>query len=218
MRNVSVIPADVLARRLESLGFSPAETVITDLAVYLGLLIKWNKAMNLVGTSSWEETLETLVVDSFHLAAFLPGAGLPASPVCFDLGAGAGLPGIPLRMLWREGTYTLVEAREKRALFMRTALAGLDLGDTRVFHGRAEEFFRTAVPADLVVSRAFMPWQSMLAFVEDALAPDARVVFLTLSPAPEELPQAWECVAQTTYAVKRTTRYFWCFNFTGKST
>jgi len=217
MQSSTAIPADALKRRLEILGFSPAGDVIANLAAYLALLMKWNRAMNLVGASSWEETLETLVIDSFHLAAFLPGAGLSQSPVCFDLGAGAGLPGIPLRMLWREGSYTLVEAREKRALFMRAALAGMDLGDTRVFHGRAESFFATAKPADLVVSRAFMPWRDMLAFIENAFAPGARVVFLTLSAAPDDLPPPWELVAQSEYAVNRATRHFWCFAFRGKT-
>lgn len=217
MRNAAAIPAAELARRLEVLGFSPAGGVIANLAAYLALLMKWNRAMNLVGASSWEETLETLVIDSLHLAAFLPGTGLPPSPACFDLGAGAGLPGIPLRMLWDDGSYTLVEAREKRALFMRAALAGMDLGGTRVFHGRAEEFFATADPADLIVSRAFMPWRDMLVFIQNALAPGARVVFLTRSAAPEDLPPPWALVTQARYAVRGTARHFWCFTFTGKA-
>lgn len=202
---------EALARRLGSLGFSLPENALAGLAGYLALLTKWNKAMNLVGARSWEETLETLIVDSFHLAEFLPGLGLPPEPVCFDLGAGAGLPGIPLRLLWRDGAYTLVEIREKRALFMRTVLAAVDLGRTTVFQGGAEDFFRHSGQADLIVSRAFMPWRDLLRFVSRALAPNGRIVFLTLALVPEDLPASWKPVAQTGYAVAGTKRYFWCF-------
>lgn len=211
MRTADAVQPSALAARLTDLGFSLPEEAARGLGTYLSLLMKWNKAMNLVGTHSWEETLDTLAVDSFHLANFLPGIGLPPSPETFDLGAGAGLPGIPLRLVWQEGRYTLVEAREKRALFMRTALASLSLGQTTVFTGRAEKFFMQASPADCIVSRAFMPWQDMLGFIKNALAPCGRIVFLTLTPAPGDIPEPWRLVAEARYEVMRTPRHFWCF-------
>lgn len=210
MRITDPIPEQPLSRRLEALGFPLSGQPLADLAVYLGRLMKWNKSMNLVGTASWEETLDTLVVDSFHLARFLPSLALPAAPISWDLGSGAGLPGIPLRILWRNGSYTLVEAREKRALFMRTILAGIDLGDTQVFHGRAEVFFREAGLADLMLSRAFMPWRDMLTFIENSLAPNGKVVFLTLTPAPRDLPSPWRLEAESAYTADGKERWFWC--------
>lgn len=206
----SVISVDALSDRATALGFSLTEQAASGLAAYLGLLMKWNKVMNLVGTSSWTDTLDSLVVDSFHLAAFLRDAALPDNPVSWDLGAGAGLPGIPLRLVWRDGSYTMVEAREKRALFMRTVLSSLDLGHTSVFQGRAEAFFRRSGQADLIISRAFMPWRDMLAFIENALAPKGRVVFLTLSPVPEDLPGDWHLAGQKAYVAAGKERYFWC--------
>ena len=211
MRSSNTIQPTALAARLKALGFTLPEAALHGLGTYLALLMKWNKAMNLVGTRSWEETLDTLVADSFHLAAFLPQTGLPPSPETFDLGSGAGLPGIPLRLVWQDGRYTLVEAREKRALFMRTALASVPLGQTEVFAGRAEHFFAQAAPADCIISRAFMPWRDMLTFIENALTPGGRVLFLTLTPAPDTVPAPWRLVAQTRYNVAGTTRYFWCF-------
>ena len=212
MRTPETIQPDLLAGRLERLGFFLPDKALAGLGAYLAQLMKWNKVMNLVGTASWEKTLDTLVIDSFHLAGFLPSLGLRPDPVTYDLGAGAGLPGIPLRLVWRDGAYTLVEAREKRALFMRTVLAAVDAGQTGVFHGRAEDFFLQTGPADLIVSRAFMPWQDMLAFVATALAPGGRVVFLTLAPAPGTIPAPWSLVAQKAYDTAGTTRHFWCFS------
>lgn len=212
MYAVDAISASALATRITGFGFSLPEETLRGLGIYLALLMKWNKAMNLVGTRSWEETLDTLIVDSFHLSAFMSGIGLPPSPETFDLGSGAGLPGIPLRLVWRDGRYTLVEAREKRAIFLHTALASLSLGRTEVFAGRAERFFAQAAPADCIVSRAFMPWKAMLGFVKQALAPDGRVVFLTLAPAPGDIPESWRLIRETRYDVMGTSRFFWCFS------
>ncbi|CAK7038842.1 MAG: Ribosomal RNA small subunit methyltransferase G [Desulfovibrio sp.] len=221
MKSAPISP-EAVAARLAPLGFSIPDDALIGLAAYLGLLMKWNKAMNLVGTRSWPETLETLVTDSFHLANFLPRTGLTSptngapsqnktTPLdTLDLGAGAGLPGIPLRLLWREGRYTLIEVREKRALFMKTALAACDAGNTRVFHGRAEEYFATSPPADCIISRAFMPWRDLLAFVHGALAPGGRIIFLALTPTPEDLPEGWSAIAETAYSIGNKTRYLWC--------
>lgn len=210
MRISESISCEILSHRLASLGFPLPSAAVHGLAVYLGQLMKWNRAMNLVGTRTWEETLDTLVVDSLHLADFLATCALPPAPVTWDLGAGAGLPGIPLRLLWHEGTYILVEAREKRALFMRTALAGINLAGTDVYHGRAEDFFSRAGKADLILSRAFMPWRDMLAFISEPLSPAGRVVFLTRTPAPEDLPEPWILQNSGTYAVNGKKRFFWC--------
>lgn len=208
MKSAPISP-DALAKRLAALGFSVSDDVLRDLAGYLSQLMKWNKAMNLVGTRSWGETLDTLVVDSFHLANFIPRTGLPASPLTLDLGAGAGLPGIPLRFLWRDGKYTLIEVREKRALFMKTVLATCDAGETSVFHGKAEEYFATSQKADCIISRAFMPWKDLLAFINEALSPSGRILFLALTPTPADLPPGWMRGEEAAYIVQGKNRYLW---------
>ena len=92
--------------------------------------------MNLVGTRTAEDTFFTLVVDSLHLGRFLrEDVEYSAAPCCWDLGSGAGLPGLPLRMIWQEGDYWMVEAREKRALFL-SAFAALHDPTSRAYYDR----------------------------------------------------------------------------------
>lgn len=195
-----------LSAEIAALGLTAPAQALPPLQAYLELLLRWNRVMNLVGVSTWQRALRTLVVDSFHLAAFVrrPELALPASPVCWDLGAGAGLPGIPLRILWQEGSYWLVEAREKRALFMRTVLASHPLPGTQVHWGRAETFMPGAGQADLILSRAFMPWEKLLDFVAPHLAPAGSVVLLLNEPV--SLPQTspWAVRAQLSYPVDKT--------------
>ncbi|MDR2489157.1 MAG: 16S rRNA (guanine(527)-N(7))-methyltransferase RsmG [Desulfovibrio sp.] len=180
-----------------------------ELTVYLSLLSKWNRVMNLVGQDAWEDILATLVTDSFYLAPFVSALKLPIHPQCWDLGAGAGLPGIPLRMLWKDGDYTLVEAREKRALFLRTVLASCPLEGVSVFHGRAERFMPGRPPAHLIVSRAFMPWEKLLTATKPYLASGGFCVLLTRTPLHSSLPDGWTAAAETRYAVTGNSRYFW---------
>jgi 16S rRNA (guanine527-N7)-methyltransferase len=191
------------------------------LAVYLDQLIKWNKKMNLVGKSDWRTVFDTLVVDSLFLADFLANLKLPGKPLCLDFGAGAGLPGIPLRALWPDGDYWLVEVREKRALFMKSALGRLKLPATNVFHGKAEDALARLAgaghyaTADLILSRAFMPWPKLLDFIHPMLRNDATrtgtAVILSNDPPPAEadIPEGWQLGDVAGYPAAGDERYFW---------
>ena len=194
---------------MANFGFAFPEPVLRGLCAYLELLEKWNRVMNLVGVSTWEEMLENLICDSFHLGNFLSGLHLPAEPEAWDLGAGAGLPGIPLRLVWQKGEYVLVESREKRALFLQTAVAACALPRTRVVQARAEDFFPGAGLADLIVSRAFMPWAKMLALVQDCLKEDGLVVVLALTPPPQDVPAGWRVASGQQYRAGGQERHFW---------
>lgn len=193
-------------------GFKAESDQARLLAIYLGLLVKWNKAMNLVGPKSWEDIFSTLIMDSLHLADFLNGLDLPESPLTLDLGAGAGLPGIPLRTVWQRGEYILVEARQKRSIFMRTALNAMGLPRTVVFNGRAEKLGEDMLPADLVVSKAFMPWPELLNFVKPMLSEQGRIVILSNDPAPGAKKLAehgYELESAVHYEAGSRTHFFW---------
>lgn len=220
MANTNPAP-DAIAAAAKRLGRPIAPTEADMLATYLGQLIKWNKKMNLVGKSDWQTVFDTLVVDSLYLADFLSGLMLADKPLCLDFGAGAGLPGIPLRTLWQEGDYWLVEIREKRALFMRSVLGKMQLPGTNVFHGKAEDALARLessghnATADLILSRAFMPWRKLLDFIHPMLRNEAdrtgTAVILSNDPPPPEsdVPENWELGDVASYPAAGSERYFW---------
>lgn len=209
----------MVAAAVARLGRSLSVTQTKRLTAYLDQLVKWNRKMNLVGKADWQSVLKTLVVDSLFLADFLAELALPKKPLTLDLGAGAGLPGIPLRMFWQPGEYRLVELREKRVLFMRSVLGKLQLPGTEVFHGRAEDILDAksdiggteGQQADVILSRAFMPWKKMLTLVRPMLAADGVLIILSNDPppGPDDLPTGWQSGKSTDYPVAGTTRYFW---------
>ncbi|MBU1247150.1 MAG: class I SAM-dependent methyltransferase [Proteobacteria bacterium] len=206
-----------LMRTGAKIGCDLEESVAEPLALYLEVLVKYNRRMNLVGPANWRSIFETLVVDSIHLASFLQELALPVSPLTLDLGAGAGLPGIPLRMLWNAGEYWMVEVRQKRVSFMRTALGQLELERTNVFEGRAEEVLEhladggEPVLADLILSRAFMPWYKLLDYVPSMLTDSGRVIILSndMPPHSGAFPDRWSLESFKAYPAAGGERYFW---------
>jgi len=216
--DVPEIPSAELAAACRALRCPVPEDALAPLGAYLLLLMRWNRAMNLVGAKNWREALR-LVADSFFLARFFEGLPLPADPLTWDPGAGAGLPGIPLRMVWQVGEYHMVEAREKRAIFLHTALTLLTLPRTFALCERAERFFARMrahkQAADCILSRAFMPWERLLPFVADKLAPDGVVCITAKSPPPGLLPEPWRLAAEYAYELDGAQRFFWALRKKG---
>ncbi|MCT4626879.1 16S rRNA (guanine(527)-N(7))-methyltransferase RsmG [Halodesulfovibrio sp.] len=207
-KNDSPTVTDVAAL-LKREGFTPSESELEALTGYLTLVLKWNKVMNLVGPYSWKDILTILIIDSLHLNQFLRSLPLPDAPITWDFGAGAGLPGIPLRALWQEGEYHLVDVREKRAMFMEQTVKRLRIPNTTVYKGRVEEFMARHDPADLMLSRAFMPWKKLLDLVGPNIKSQGRIVVLALEPVPQDLTEGWSVEKEISYSVGKDTRYFW---------
>lgn len=153
-----------------------------NLAFYLERLAFYNRSFNLVGKRGPEYILADLAQDSFQLAVLLCKLPIGDAPLSLDCGAGAGLPGLPLRMIWQKGEYVLAETRGKRALFMQNILASLKLPKTRVFHGDASKF--SARP-DIVISRAWLPQQAALDFAKSKLRENSfAIIFAKDAPPP----------------------------------
>jgi len=219
-QSVSQPDAAAVARVAAASGRRLSPVQAEMLAGYLALLSYWRRKVNLVGPADWETILTTLVVDSWHVADFLTGskatACLPTAQtplVTLDFGAGAGLPGIPLRAFWNRGPYVLLEAREKRAVFLGEAVARLGLTGMSVAEGRVE----TTVPPILAghagsfalcVSRAFAPWPEFLTLCYSLVRQPMAVLTMTgEAPGASETPATFALAAQTAYPVGDRTRY-----------
>lgn len=85
---------------------------------------------------------------------------------------------------------------------------------TEVRACRAEELPGADLPADLVLSRAFMPWRELLDFVRPMLAPGGVCVVMANqdAPAPADLPPGWGLRARADYPSGVGRRYFWALS------
>ena len=102
---------------------------------YLELLLKWQKTVRLIGRVGPGWVVENLLLDSLLFLRALPDS----YGSLLDLGAGAGLPGIPLRIVRPDIRLVLVEARQRRASFLSTAVRELGFSGVEVVNARAED-------------------------------------------------------------------------------
>jgi len=103
--------------------------------VYLRELIDWNNKFNLTSITEPEEIRKKHFDDSLLL---LKSLDLKHESV-IDIGAGAGFPGIPLKIARPDIRLTLVEATKKKVEFMEQLVARLGLKGVELVWGRAEE-------------------------------------------------------------------------------
>jgi 16S rRNA (guanine527-N7)-methyltransferase len=102
---------------------------------YLALLVKWQKSQRLIGSTDPGWIVENLFLDSLLFLKVLPSR----LRSLLDLGSGAGVPGIPLKIVLGEVDLVLVESRRKRASFLSTALREVGLENARVLGRRVED-------------------------------------------------------------------------------
>ncbi len=210
-----------IAQSLAEAGLPRFNAQICDqLALYFACLMKWNKVMNLVGASSWRQALLNLGADSFFLDQFLDSLPLPPEPETWDLGAGAGLPGVPLCIIKQRGIYRMIEAREKRALFIGNILAQLKLPGVFVHQSRVEAFFKNppgAPQAQIILSRAFKPWREVLELTLPHLAAEGFVIILSNGEEAKAPPPGWESAGHMIYDAPGGKRIFQAFKLNSKN-
>ncbi len=103
-------------------------------------LIVWNERASLTTITDYEEVQVKHFLDSLSCLRVL--AALAPAARCIDIGAGAGFPGLPLKIVLPEMRLTLLESVGKKVLFLEHMVAELGLDDVEVVKGRAEELGR----------------------------------------------------------------------------
>jgi 16S rRNA (guanine527-N7)-methyltransferase len=143
----------LLADGLAALQLSGMAGLRDRLLAYLRLLEKWNRTYNLSAVREPEKMVTQHLLDSLSVLPHLHGTRL------IDVGAGAGLPGIPLALARNDLQVALLDANQKKAAFMTQTLAELRLDNAAVVNRRIEDY-RPGQPFDTVITRAFSDLQS----------------------------------------------------------
>jgi 16S rRNA (guanine527-N7)-methyltransferase len=178
----------LLSQGLERLGLTlPAEAQARLLA-YVAELLKWNEKISLTTITRTEEVVDKHLLDSLAVLPEVQGA-----THLLDLGAGAGLPGIPLAVALPQLRTTLVDAVSKKVSFMKSGAVKAGVIDrVKAIHVRADgKPAAEGLPTvDLVISRAFMDVGPFLQLARHYLVPGGRVVtMLGQTPKAEILAQ-----------------------------
>ena len=144
------------------LGLSPDQ--LEKFRLYYRELVQWNRRVNLTRIVGYEDVQLKHFLDSLTVVGALP-PGDWASLKVLDVGSGAGLPGVPLKILYPEIEMWLLDSVRKKTAFLDHLVEVLELGNVRVLTGRAEALAHD--PAlretfDVVLSRAVTALTSLL--------------------------------------------------------
>jgi 16S rRNA (guanine527-N7)-methyltransferase len=121
------------ARGILGRSLTVAET--TRFEKYIQLLVKWQRVQRLVGSTDPMWIVEHLILDSLLFLRLLP----PGAKSILDLGSGAGLPGLPIKIVWCDVDMTLIESRRRRASFLTAVVRELRLEGVHVAADRVED-------------------------------------------------------------------------------
>ncbi|HEO5554566.1 TPA: 16S rRNA (guanine(527)-N(7))-methyltransferase RsmG [Streptococcus agalactiae] len=158
---------------------------------YFRLLVEWNEKINLTAITDKEEVYLKHFYDS--IAPILQGY-IDNSPLrILDIGAGAGFPSIPMKILYPEIDITIIDSLNKRINFLNILANELELSGVHFFHGRAEDFGQDKVfraKFDIVTARAVARMQVLAELTIPFLKVNGRLIALKAAAAEEELISA----------------------------
>lgn len=136
--------------------FSPLQ--ITQFIEYFMALSEKNKVMNLTAITQADKIAELHLFDSLTVLPYLP---IQQGLKIIDIGTGAGLPGIPLKIARPDLKLTLLDATKKRLRFIDECLQELNLKEhTKTVHARAEDAAHNEKHRecyDIAIARAVAP-------------------------------------------------------------
>ena len=146
-----------LVAGVHKLGLNLRPRQLEQFHIYFQELIDWNQRINLTSVTGYEEVQVSHFLDSLTVTLALKLSEGYQSFSVIDVGTGAGLPGIPMKILLPDIRLVLLEATAKKARFLNHLITRLELDNIEVVVGRAEEVAYDAnyrERFELVLSRA----------------------------------------------------------------
>lgn len=162
---------------LEEHGIVLSEKQIIQFEDYAQMLIEWNQKMNLTAITDLDEIYEKHFLDSI-----LPSFDVSLKGSFCDVGAGAGFPSIPLKIIYPDLRITIVETLGKRITFLKALCEKLGLEGVECVHARAEDYAKEHRESfDIVSARAV----ANLTMLSELCIPLVKVkgIFLALKGA-----------------------------------
>jgi 16S rRNA (guanine527-N7)-methyltransferase len=158
-------------------------------------LLDWNTRINLTSITNPEEVLIKHFLDSLSLlmAYDIPDAHF------LDIGAGAGFPGLPLKIVRPHWNVVLVEATGKKVTFLQHIIEKLQLRNVIAVHGRAEELAHQAEyrgSFHIVTARAVASLPALLEYAAPFCHIGGQMIFPKKGDLAEELAHGKRAASQ----------------------
>jgi 16S rRNA (guanine527-N7)-methyltransferase len=189
-----------LLRRAAKVNLFIPDSQADQLATYLDLLFRWNRKINLTAFTAVDDGIDRLLLEAWVASRHLP----PGGGNLIDVGSGGGSPAIPLAIALPEYHLTMVEAKARKAAFLREAVRVLDLPRASVETARfqsllAHESHRSAYTA--LSARAVRLDRSALSDLAGFLRSGGLGLIFRGPSGPDEVPDVQPLVWVGTQAL-----------------
>ena len=150
---------------------------------YYHLLVEWNEKFNLTAITDEEEVYLKHFYDSIVGEKYIhEGAHIA------DIGAGAGFPSIPLKIVRDDITVDMFDSLGKRITFLNEVIGALDLDNITATHTRVEDVAKTSRGKyDYIVARAVASLPTLLEYAMPLLKVGGKLIAYKGSNVEEEL-------------------------------
>lgn len=193
-----------LSQVLTALNLTAQEDQKRALLDYADLILKWNKTYNLTALNKPEEIWVQHIFDSLSVVAplnhFIREHNI-SNPIVYDVGSGAGLPGVVLSVMCPHIKVTCVDAVGKKVAFIKYAAGALRLKNLNAVHQRIEAW--QVQPAHIVISRAFTSLANFVTWAGQHVQLGGCLVAMKAHLSDQELT---EFATQASWQINRVQR------------
>ena len=139
-------------KEIEKLDVFYNEEMLEKLNVYYETLIYWNAKINITAITKKEDVYLKHFYDSLTITKIIDLNNVDS---LLDVGSGGGFPGIVLKIFYPHLKLDIIDANNKKILFLEKLVKELNLKDVNLIHSRAEEYaLNNYDKYDLVTARA----------------------------------------------------------------
>jgi 16S rRNA (guanine527-N7)-methyltransferase len=145
---------DILSDGLKAWNIDITVSQIEKFKTLTQLMLEYNKKVNLTRITDIDDVIKLHYLDSLSILSVLD---IPKKSKIIDIGTGAGVPGLPLKILREDLDIVLLDSLNKRIDYLKMAANRLELNKITFLHQRSEELAHDALHReayDFVVSRA----------------------------------------------------------------
>lgn len=178
-----------LTKQLSTQGIELSEEQQRQFQTYYQMLVEWNEKINLTSITEEHEVYLKHFYDSIAPSFY---TDLTKELTICDVGAGAGFPSIPLKIIYPNLKVTIVDSLNKRINFLNQLAEALDLENVNFVHDRAETFGKGVYREsyDIVTARAVARLSVLSELCLPLVKKGGQFIALKSSKGEEELEEA----------------------------
>ncbi len=177
-----------LSQKAKKLNTLLSDEEIGKFYTYMNLLLEWNEKINLTAITEPKEVILKHFIDSITINKYIN-----KEDNVMDMGTGAGFPGIPLKIICPNISFSLVDSLNKRILFLEDVCQKLGLEKIECIHARAEELAKNKAYREkhmVVTSRAVARLSTLLEYMLPFVKIGGRCICMKGANIQEELKEA----------------------------